>query len=287
MKIRQYRKIKRELPVDSSQLDQEYYTEGSVHPYAEVLCFKKGEASLQFLDVTFSISTEKATLFLIPPYTPHHLTIGSGSVSYWYFLLDIDDESLLSHEACLMWNRRQCAKECSGEEQRLISQLLDTIDHDLNCSFLQQLPSYLGILTANLRKLLLIVEDTITLWIHTSEKTAVQQDQLFIQEARLLDLMRYMESCFKKPHTLESLSSYLHLAPSYLIRQFKLISGITPLHYLQHLRLSAAACLLENSTMSITDIAEEVGYTTLHHFSESFKKKHGISPSKWRRERMQ
>ncbi|WP_379211152.1 helix-turn-helix transcriptional regulator [Paenibacillus sp. GCM10012303] len=72
--------------------------------------------------------------------------------------------------------------------------------------------------------------------------------------------------------------------PSYLVRAFKNEAGVTPMHYLNKLRLSAAVSYLANTEMGIQQIAESTGFNSLHYFSRLFKQKFGCSPSQWREE---
>lgn len=49
-------------------------------------------------------------------------------------------------------------------------------------------------------------------------------------------------------------------------------------------RMSAAAILLADSSRSITSIAEELGYSSIEHFSSAFRKYYAISPRQFRKE---
>ncbi len=48
-------------------------------------------------------------------------------------------------------------------------------------------------------------------------------------------------------------------------------------------RMAAAKTLLSNSTLSITEISDKTGYSSIEHFSNTFKKYHGVSPSEYRK----
>jgi len=58
---------------------------------------------------------------------------------------------------------------------------------------------------------------------------------------------------------------------------------MSPLGYLQELRMSAAKSLLLMTTMSIQEVTDAVGYQSIHYFSRLFKKKYGKSPTQWRK----
>lgn len=69
------------------------------------------------------------------------------------------------------------------------------------------------------------------------------------------------------------------------INEFKLKSGFrkvfdnTVFGYLSDYRLDQAKQMMREGTHSFTDIADELGYSSLQHFSNAFRKKFGVSPS--------
>jgi AraC-like DNA-binding protein len=81
--------------------------------------------------------------------------------------------------------------------------------------------------------------------------------------------------------TLESLSEQFKFNSHYIINLFYEHVGVTPIQYLQMARLEKAKQLLELTTLSISDIAERVGWTHPY-FSRVFSKKEGVSPSVYR-----
>ena len=63
---------------------------------------------------------------------------------------------------------------------------------------------------------------------------------------------------------------------------FKKIYGTTPTVYLTDIRLSAAANLLSDGGLGISDIAEMCGFSDVYYFSRLFKNHFGMSPAKYR-----
>jgi len=72
-------------------------------------------------------------------------------------------------------------------------------------------------------------------------------------------------------------------SPEHLCRSMKRYYGITPTEYIENLRLSYAVNMLLNSGMSVLDICFESGFQNVSWFNSLFKKKHGMSPSKFRK----
>lgn len=67
-----------------------------------------------------------------------------------------------------------------------------------------------------------------------------------------------------------------------LIRRFKLELGVTPITYLQNVRISAAKQLLENTAMPLPEVIDQVGYSDLSSFSRLFKQRIGLTPAGYR-----
>lgn len=59
--------------------------------------------------------------------------------------------------------------------------------------------------------------------------------------------------------------------------------GITFIDYLTKVRIRKAIDLLFEEDLKMYEIAEKVGYTTQHYFSNVFKKITGVSPAEYRK----
>lgn len=79
------------------------------------------------------------------------------------------------------------------------------------------------------------------------------------------------------------LAKLVSLSPSQLTRVFRSVHGVTPLHHLMRLRLEHAEVLLRDSTLSISEIALHLGFSSFSHFSRLFKRERGFSPREFRR----
>ena len=77
-----------------------------------------------------------------------------------------------------------------------------------------------------------------------------------------------------------SLSETFAMSESTLLRQLKRLTGLSPVQYLQAIRLNEARMLLENGPpLSIVTLASQVGYRDARSFSRSFRKRFGKLPS--------
>lgn len=82
---------------------------------------------------------------------------------------------------------------------------------------------------------------------------------------------------------LKDLSDECNLAPNYLTAEFKNYYGLSIINYLIQVRVFHAKILLSDRSLNIGDVAREVGYEDLGHFSKLFKKHIGLSPTQFRK----
>lgn len=65
-------------------------------------------------------------------------------------------------------------------------------------------------------------------------------------------------------------------------RRFKAATGYTPVDYIQTLRIEEAKEILESTSLSIEEVALAIGYEDLSFFRSLFKRKTGVTPSRYR-----
>lgn len=115
------------------------------------------------------------------------------------------------------------------------------------------------------------------LLIRLSEAEATPQNQRFTK------IRDYISAHLNEPLPLSALAARFSLSPAYLARLFKQETGEKPSNYVNRLRVSAAYALLLDTELSVTEIAERIGYESVYYFSRVFKKVMGFPPSSARR----
>ena len=94
--------------------------------------------------------------------------------------------------------------------------------------------------------------------------------------------LRYMQSNYAKPLTIpEVAKSCCDLSPSQFRKKFAVLTGTSPLSYLQRLRIQAACRELYLREKSIGEIAAVCGFPTLSCFHRQFQEQMHCSPSAW------
>ena len=92
----------------------------------------------------------------------------------------------------------------------------------------------------------------------------------------------YMLENYNDPYiTNDFLSELCQVSTVYFRKLFKQLYSVPPMQHLNKIRMEHARELLKSDYGSIAQVAENVGYTSLYHFSKMFKKYYGLSPSKY------
>ncbi|PAU75333.1 AraC family transcriptional regulator [Halomonas salipaludis] len=97
---------------------------------------------------------------------------------------------------------------------------------------------------------------------------------------RCLELMR---ARFSEDIGLDELAAEVQLSTFHFARMFKQSVGVPPRVYLTQLRVEKASELLELTDLSVTEIAQEVGYSSNQVLARVFTKYRHMSPTDYRR----
>lgn len=93
----------------------------------------------------------------------------------------------------------------------------------------------------------------------------------------------YLETHVSVPVTIDELSALIYRSPDYLIRHFREEFGMTPYKYFIEKKMEAAKTMLRDTSLSVKEIGEMVGYEDAHYFSNVFRKESGIPPLQYRK----
>lgn len=106
----------------------------------------------------------------------------------------------------------------------------------------------------------------------------LKEDFIFNKDSIEL-IVKYIDECFQKQISLDSLSDIFHFSPSYISRAFHKNKGVTINTYINQKKINHAIYLLKTSDLAIKDIAYSCGFVNISHFNRVFKKLTNKVPS--------
>ncbi|MCR5102461.1 MAG: response regulator [Butyrivibrio sp.] len=98
----------------------------------------------------------------------------------------------------------------------------------------------------------------------------------------ILDITNYISENIGREIFVSEIADYIGMNPEYLTRYFKKEQGISIKKYIDKERIDRSKQLLQNTDISVTDIAEKVGYSGYSNYARAFKQHTGISPTSYR-----
>ncbi len=105
-----------------------------------------------------------------------------------------------------------------------------------------------------------------------------------IKDQFVKDMVRYIQDNFHKSISLTDIANHTYRSIYYSSHVFKEAMGDSPMNSIIKLRIEKAKTLLMDFSLSVGEIASQIGYDDVHYFSNIFKKIVGISPTNYRKQ---
>lgn len=99
----------------------------------------------------------------------------------------------------------------------------------------------------------------------------------------MLKSIQYINMNYCKSIEVSTLAESSGYSLNHYITLFKQVKGVTPIKYINHLRITKACMLLSESDRTIEAIADDCGFESVSYFYRMFKKVKGITPSRFRK----
>jgi AraC-like DNA-binding protein len=170
--------------------------------------------------------------------------------------------------------------------------------HELKARYISKLPLATYTTLANLERLTRLFSDLALAWGRGTNNNTLHCRSLFMsildellssqirpsqdgkQLERIHRVVKYMEANCERKITLTRLAELAGLTPSYFGQVFRQVKGVTPVEYLNSIRIDRALHWME-SGCSLSEAAAKVGFNDPFYFSRVFKKNKGICPSEY------
>ena len=223
-----------------------------------LLFYVAKESETFFLDKAVTAEAGSFIIFA-PGEKQHHVYNGNANGEFYYVHFQCD---ALPHGITL-----ESSHVYSLPYHRRFAAVFEEIIEET----LSKMPNYEILCISQLLYLFSLLQRAVT-------ETNSTQNKVWHGIARAVQHMnRFCDSNL----TLEEYASMCHMSKYHFLRVFKSVTGSTPLEYRGRIRIDFAKELLKNGNFSISEISENLGYSSLAYFSAAFKKATGLSPSEY------
>lgn len=245
------------------------------HNDIEMNFVTKGHCCMQFADQ--KVHFKKTDCMVIYPDVEHYFTVGNkpASLVQLEFRMDIfpelspepEMEKSLVFLYNLLTNSQQYLKIINNQQ----------INHLINFS-VRELQSQRDNYSTMIR--LLYAQLFILISRHIKETLKITQSS---NHPLLTEAVEFINNHFSENITIQHVAERLDISERYLRRVFKNCANLSPLEYLNQLRINKTKELLLNENLSVKDIAYMVGFSNPQYFARRFKNNSGITPSEFRK----
>jgi AraC-like DNA-binding protein len=228
--------------------------------------------------------------FIIAPFEEHAFIIEDATVIFnCLFYPDAlgNDWENLQQDCCIQdllviepFYRTETGKQAilhlnqhrASQVEALYSEMIDEVEFQLPLGQ-QKLKSLLILLLVSLSR-------------HWSDQYAGQAGLYDERRNLLAETLAYIDCHVADAISLEKLASRCYVTPGHFRRLFREGTGLTPLEYINKLRIGLAQQLLLNPDLGIAEIGAQVGLPEANYFARLFKSLVGCSPSAYRKKQL-
>ena len=249
------------------------------HNYLEIGYCYDGVGELILGEQDYRYAGNEFTV--IPKNYPHTTNSDPGTISKWEYLF-IDVDGILSDLYQGMGNTKR------------MNYMIEKVNSKAIFQKAKIRPKLAGII----RKLIEIMRNTEEFYMEEAKGVMVE---LLVNIARenksdrrpaepgsritipIVRAMDYITLHYMEPIRIDELSAWCHISETHFRRLFSEYMNMSPLEYINLVRVQTACNYLKNTDESIIDIANKCGFTTPSTFNRNFRQVTGVSPSEWRR----
>ena len=242
------------------------------HSAVEILLTLEGSVSYTVEDITYQV--RKGEVLIIPPDTPHELSMGEESSRYLFLF---EPEGILSMRdiktLAPYFHRPFHLRDGSEAHVRIREQLLKLKDiyekrelmwNTVCYSYLLRIYAVLG-----------------QRYLNGIRARAAENDRIVESEV-ITASMTYIDNHYRQDLSLEDVAEFAGFSRYYFSRSFKKQTGYSFKDYLCQKRLQVAMDLLIRSDKPMKDVAAESGFGSVATFNRVFREKKGCTPTQFR-----
>ena len=101
---------------------------------------------------------------------------------------------------------------------------------------------------------------------------------------KIYEVLRYIGANMDKITSLDMLCQHFYISKYYLCHSFKEVTGLSVMAFLNMTRVMRASVLLKEDKLTVAQIGKAVGFDSVAHFTDVFKRLEGVTPNEYRRQ---
>ncbi len=208
-----------------------------------------------------AVDGEAGSFVLYRPGEPQeHVTQGEGSAEFYYVHFTAPPQfDLFGLESSTVYPAKNSAKA-----RDLFEAIIDELQ--------RKQPYYEKICAAKLLDIMGLLARRAA---HCNDPNRRYADQITF-------VIQRMNRAYQSDETLDDYAALCKMSKFHFLRIFKEITGASPVEYKTRIRMEHARELLEDLSLSVSEVGLRVGYSSPSYFCDAFKKKTGMSPLQYR-----
>ena len=244
------------------------------HDELEIIYVKSG-----FLTVNISGENyigKPGDAFVVSPGNLHFMGSQTGTVDYFTFLFPLKYIAFRSDD---MLDDKLIEPLNSGHLM-ISPEIKDTVKEQceqLAGVYAAEIDKSESKITSQIRKKIILLQFIHELW----KKGFIVENDTTGRNTVEKEMVSYIQQNYMGKILLREFGEQFHLSEKYISRYFKEHFHITLSQYVTYLRLEHAKQMLQETDISVTEVAMQSGYQNISYFIRSFKKTYGVSPLKW------
>ncbi|MBY7142849.1 AraC family transcriptional regulator [Virgibacillus sp. NKC19-3] len=252
------------LYVTHSEYDKGWHSTSHTHHFTELFYIVKGKGA--FVLPNHDIPVKENDLVIINPHVEHtersndqdsmkYIALGIEGLSFW---LQEENETPIG-----VYTYR-------GDRNDILfylNKLLDEVQH----SYLEY-----EVVCQNVIEILIVK-------LQRERNFTIEQTKTKNLNKTTAFVKHYINQNYRSDITLDVLAKVGHINKYYLAHTFKKEMGVSPIEYLNDIRIKESKTLLESTDYSVAEIAGINGFSSHSFFSQAFKRETKMPPSNYRK----
>lgn len=238
------------------------------HERMELLLIHSGSLCLQIGDKEFTANEN--SLVIIPPERAHMGTAGTDGVRYRAVMFDL----------AVFYNSASATDKFLKPVVKQSTDFTPVTDDAeivaLCVSLIQEQ------LSGNVASSLIVIGKVYEL-LGLLYRRCVCEPTLAKPDSKFKNVIEYIADNYCDDITSGELSRHFGYDEAYFCRRFKSVTGLTPMNYIQILRLETAREKIRSGDFKISEVCELCGFKDASYFARCFKKRYGMTPAEYAR----